>query len=145
MKAKDWYAKAASKRDIFSFWAAERLGLQSAMNDKPLVKNPTIYNRILAQPTAYRLKIFLRMGDMTRAAQEYKALTYKMTPAELEQAALFIAENGWHVQAIITLAKNKNYDALKLRFPMLYENQIRQLAQKHGIIPATIYAIIWKQ
>lgn len=144
-QAKHWYTKAAGRRDLFGFYAAEKLGQKPAMNDRPLRKDPAIYNRILQQPEAYRMQSFLRLGDTARAAQEYKALTYKMNPAELRQAALFAAENGWPVMAITTLVKSGDWDALAIRFPTQYQPQVRQFAQAHGINPATVFAIIRKE
>lgn len=144
-KAKHWYEKAAAHRDIFGFFAAAKLGQPPAINDKPLVKDPSIYAALIAQPATYRLQLFLRIGDLNRARQEYQALTHHMTDEEQRQAALFAAENGWHVQTITTLSKTKDWDALSLRFPLSYQQQITQLANRYGINPASIYAIIRKE
>ncbi|SUO93824.1 transglycosylase SLT domain-containing protein [Suttonella ornithocola] len=144
-QAKMHYQKAAGHRDFFGFLAAEKLGLPYAFNDKPLTKNPKIYHRIKTLPEIYRIKTFLRLGDKSRAAQEYNAMTRKMTDEELRQAALLAAENGWTIQSITTLSKTKDWDALAVRFPVLYQNQVRSLATRYGISPAKIYAIIRKE
>lgn len=144
-QAKSWYQKAATHRDIFGFFAAEKLGQAPMMNDKPLHKDPNIYPRLTAQPAAYRLQTFLRLGETSRASQEYQALTHNMTDDELRQAAIFAAENGWAVQAITTLSKTKDWDALSLRFPLQYQPQVLNLARAYSINPATIYAIIRKE
>lgn len=143
-KARQHYQAAAAQRDFFGFLAAEKLGQAPQFNDKPLLRD-SHYAHISAQPAAYRLKTFLRMGDMRRAQQEYNGLTYKMPPAELRQAALFAAEQGWVIQSVVSLVKTEDWDALNIRFPLQYEQKVRHLAQQNSISPATIFAIIRKE
>lgn len=143
-KARQHYQNAANQRDFFGFLAAEKLGQAPQLNHKPLTRDQ-YYAHISAQPASYRLKIFLRLGDMTRAQQEYQGLTYKMNDAELRQAALLASEQGWVIQSVTSLVKTGDWDALNVRFPLAYEARVRQLAQAHHISPASIFAIIRKE
>ena len=138
------YRRAASKRDFYGFLAAEKLGETFRLNDRP-VRRDQHYTTIVGRPAAYRARIFRNLGDDARASQEWQALTKNLSPAENAQAALYASEIGWNIQAITTLGKGKNWDALELRFPVAYENQVRQLASRHGISPAQILAIIRKE
>lgn len=143
-KARQHYQQAAAQRDFFGFLAAEKIGQALQLNHQPLTRDQ-YYAHISAQPASYRLKIFLRLGDMARAQQEYRGLTYKMNDAELRQAALMASEQGWVIQSVTSLVKTNDWDALNVRFPLIYETRVRQLAQQHHISPASIFAIIRKE
>lgn len=143
-KARKHYQLAAKERDFFGFLAAEKLGQAPQFNDKPLSRDAH-YAQISAQPATYRLKTFLRLGDMQRAQQEYNGLTYKMNNQELRQAALLASEQGWVIQSVTSLVKTGDWDALNVRFPLQYEQRVRQLARQNNISPATIFAIIRKE
>lgn len=143
--AQNHYQKAAKTRDFYGFIAAEKLGLPYAMNDRPVVKDPVLYGKVMARAPAYRIKIFHHIGLTNRAAQEWPYLIKGLSDDEIAQAALFADQLNWPIMAISTLAKIKNWDALALRFPVQYEARVRQLAGRHGISPATIFAIIRKE
>ena len=138
------YRRAASQRDFYGFLAAEKLGIAPQYHDRP-VRRDHHYTTVVGRPAAYRARIFRNLGDDARASQEWQALLKTLTPAESAQAALYASEIGWSVQAVTTLGKSKNYDALALRFPTAYETRVRQLASQHGISPAKIFAIIRKE
>lgn len=138
------YRRAAGQRDFYGFLAAEKLGVAPSYHDRP-VSRDRHYAAVVGRPAAYRARIFRNLGDDARASQEWQALLKTLTPAESAQAALYASEIGWGVQAVTTLGKSKNYDALALRFPTAYETRVRQLARQHGISPAKIFAIIRKE
>lgn len=139
-----YYQKAATQRDLFGFLAAEKLGQPYQMNDKSIIENPSLYQEILSRPEAYRLQVWLNLGNKTRATQEYKSLIKGMDDEQLKQAALFIHQ-PLPLQAITTLTQLKYWDALNIRFPTPYQDIILKLAQHHQLSPATIYAIIRKE
>ena len=143
--ANSHYRKAAATRDFYGFLAAEKLGLPYAMNDRPVVKDPVLYGKVMSRAAAYRIKIFHHIGLTSRASQEWPYLVKGLNDDEIAQAALFADQLNWPIMAISTLAKIKNWDALALRFPVQHEARVRQLARQHGISPATILAIIRKE
>ncbi|MDO4643364.1 MAG: transglycosylase SLT domain-containing protein [Cardiobacteriaceae bacterium] len=142
--ADNHYRRAASKRDFFGFLAAEKLGQAPQFNDHP-IRRDQHYASVVGRPAAYRARIWRNIGDNNRANQEWQALLKNLTPAENAQAALYASEIGWTIQAVTTLSKGKNWDALAQRFPTAYEDRIIQLASRHGISPAKIFAIIRKE
>lgn len=144
-KAQSYYRMAAAKRDFFGFLAAEKLNISPNFNDRPVVRDAIIYPQVMSYPEIYRWKTFLRLGLNARAEQEFSALTRKMSPEQTRIAALLAVENGQGFNAITLLAKAKDWDALSIRFPVMYETQIRALASKNGISPATVLAIIRKE
>ncbi|MBV7435137.1 transglycosylase SLT domain-containing protein [Cardiobacteriaceae bacterium TAE3-ERU3] len=140
-----YYQKAANKRDFFGFLAAEKLGQSYAFNDHSITRDIGIEQALLSEPEAYRMRIFQNMGMESRAINEWKSLIKNKTNAQIRQAALLADKYGWHIHAISTLAKEKDWDALNVRFPTDYEARVRALATKHALSPATIYAIIRKE
>lgn len=144
-RAREHYEKAAQHRDFFGFLAAEKLSLPYAFNDHSIQEDPSIYPKIANLPGAYRLKIFMHLGKKAMAVAELRAITRHFDAKEINQAALFASRNGLPVHAILLLAKNQNWDALTIRFPVEYQDEVMTLAQQLGISPAAIYAIIRKE
>ncbi|UJF24706.1 transglycosylase SLT domain-containing protein [Suttonella sp. R2A3] len=139
------YQKAATQRDFFGFLAAEKLGQPYAFNDRSIAANPTVRARVMAKPEAWRMLSFARMGLDNRALNEWQGLLKGLNEQERQQAAMVASDLNWHIQAIVTLADLKYWDALSTRFPLEYETKIRALATQHNLSPATIYAIIRKE
>lgn len=141
----DYYKKAATKRDFFGFLAAEKLGQHYAFNDHSINRDAAIEQALLSEPEAYRMRIFQNMGMESRAINEWKSLVKNKTSDQIRQATLLADKYGWHIHAISALAKEKDWNALNVRFPTDYEPRVRALAAKHALSPATIYAIIRKE
>ena len=139
------YRRAAQKRDLFGFLAAEKLALPYAFNDRPLTKDPEVYQAIVSSPEAYRIRTFLRLGKPERAAPEFSSLIKGLNEKQREQAALFADDLGWSIKAIALLAATKRWDALRVRFPTRHRGLIEDLARELEIGPETIFAVIRKE
>ena len=92
--ANSHYRKAAATRDFYGFLAAEKLGLPYAMNDRPVVKDPVLYGKVMSRAAAYRIKIFHHIGLTSRASQEWPYLVKGLNDDEIAQAALFVCERA---------------------------------------------------
>ena len=142
--ADKFYKEIAKERDYFGFLAAAKKGLPLAMNDERVERNQNAQN--LAQNAGiYRYLSFIRMGEYKRAEQEFKALTAGASKEETRQVAKIALQAGQHMTVINALAKTKDWNALTLRFPVLYTNQIKMRANQNGIAPETVMAIIRKE
>lgn len=141
--ARQHYQKASQERDYFGFLAAEKLGIAPQMKHQPIRYQPQIKAKI--GDGVYRALILRQLGKNTRALQELQAVSQARHPEEIEQIALYLHQNGWHIQAISILARGKLWDALEVRFPTKYLNEVKQLARQHGLKPSQIFAIIRKE
>lgn len=142
--ADKFYKQVAKERDYFGFLAAAKKGLPLAMNDERVERNQAAQK--LAQDAGiYRYLSFVRMGEYKRAEQEFKALTAGASKEEVRQVAKIALQAGQHMTVITALAKTKDWNALSLRFPVLYTNQIKMRASQNGIAPETVMAIIRKE
>lgn len=140
-KSQSAYQKAATQRDFFGFLAAEKLKLPLQFNDQsPLPNND--YHLLKNSNNRYRIQTFKNLRANTRMQQEINALTNRQSLEELRQSALMLSEMGLHTQAIFALARGKDWDALQLRFPILYRELIEIHSKNVNLSPATTLAII---
>ena len=65
-----------------------------------------------------------------------------MAQWQLLGAARLAHEWGWHDRAITTMARTRQRDDLRLRFPLAHREQIEAAADANGIEPAFAFAII---
>ena len=61
---------------------------------------------------------------------------------QLQIAAVFAAEWGWHDRAILTLGRAMAYDDLVLRFPVVFEQLLRKYADQRQLDLAWMYALV---
>lgn len=139
------YRRAAQKRDLFGFLAAEKLALPPSFNDRSLTRNQEVYEAIVNSPEAYRIRTFLSLDKPERAAAEFASLIRGLNHEQRDQAALFADQLGFSTKAITLLATSKRWDALRIRFPIRYREYIEDLARELDINPETIFAVIRKE
>jgi soluble lytic murein transglycosylase len=76
------------------------------------------------------------------ARREWAAATRNFSTDELKLAAVLADRWEWHDRAIMTVASAKDYSDLKLRFPLDYKSDIKQVADSKQLDPAHVYAVI---
>ncbi|MDO4435765.1 MAG: transglycosylase SLT domain-containing protein [Cardiobacteriaceae bacterium] len=139
------YQQAAKKRDIYGFFAAEKLGLPYQFEDNSVKTRQAKYRAVIAKPAVYRVKLLMQYGDTGRAYQEWTALSKTLNEEQNRQLAFYGSELGWHQLVIPSLAQAKVWDALAQRFPMPYQKRIEHYAHKYQLSPSTVLAIIRKE
>jgi soluble lytic murein transglycosylase len=78
----------------------------------------------------------------TAARREWFYTTQDMTNDELKLASVLARQWGWNDRAILTVAQSGDYDDLKLRFPLEYEDRVRHYAKLADLEPGYVFAVI---
>ncbi len=136
------FRAVAGERDYYSFLAADRLGIDYTLGHRPVVPDAADRARLEANPGLLRAREFYRLGLRQQANQEWQWLITHLPKRDVEIAARLAHEWGWHDRAIVALGTVQSYDDLELRFPLLFEREVRSAARRRGLQPSLVYSII---
>ncbi len=132
----------AAERDYYGFLAADRLGQTYQFREAPIGATSTEMDALAARAGLQRAREFDRMALSQHAAREWSFEMKRLSPRELEVAAVLASEWGRPDRAIFVLGLANAYDDLTLRFPLLYTELARTHAARHALDPARVMAII---
>ncbi|MES1929825.1 lytic transglycosylase, catalytic [Salinisphaera dokdonensis CL-ES53] len=141
-QARAIYAPLARERSYHGYLAADALGQDYSLNERPLSVDATARGRVEGKPALARARELRALGMDHQAGQEWNAVIDGLDQAALAQAARIAHDWGWHSRAIITLAKSDYWDDLDIRYPTPYDNAVRQFANDNGLDPAYVFAIM---
>jgi soluble lytic murein transglycosylase len=131
--ALETYQQILNQRDYYSFLASDRLQQSYQMNHQPIAINEAELTQLLDMPSVQRLKEFYHLHMKLEARREGYSLKKQLTPYQLQLLATQTHQWGWHNQTIAVLGKARYWDAIDLRFPVLYEKELSQASKKTGI------------
>lgn len=137
---KTWKA-IADQRDYYSFLAADRLGQDYQMNHYPIVVNETAKAALKSTDSFQRLREFYALDMNLEARREAYQMQQHLSRDELMLVATETHTWPWHHQTIAFLGRAQYWDALDLRFPLIYMPYFKQTAQKVGLDPSWLIAI----
>ncbi len=140
--AREAYRAVARERDYYGFLASDRLGVDYTLGHRPVAPDAAERARVEANPGVQRAREFYRLGLRPQANQEWQWLIARLPRRDVEAAAHLAHEWGWHDRAIVALGAIRSYDDLELRFPLLFECDVRAAAERRGLPPALVYSII---
>ncbi len=136
------YRELAGLRDYYGFLAAERLHLPYALNARPLARDQALEAQLAQRPALARARELVALGRSREARAEWAFALDQASAAELASAARLAGDWGWHGQAIVTLARAGVWDALELRFPTPWRDEVTAAARATGLPGAWVYAIM---
>lgn len=140
--ATEAYGAVRQERDYYGFLASDRTGVEYTLGHRPVAPDAAERARMAENPGIQRAREFYRLGLRPQANQEWQWLITHLPKREVEIAAHFAHEWGWHDRAIIALGAVQSYDDIELRFPLLYEGFVRAAAKRRGLPAALVYSII---
>ena len=129
------------ERDFYAFLAADKLGVDYAMNHQPIVADADEINAINTLPAMRRMQEFFLQDEALEARREAYFLQQTLTPRQLQLVAAETHKWGWHNQTIALLGAARYWDALDLRFPVLYDAEMRQTSANVGVDASWLLAI----
>ena len=139
--ANQTFQNIISQRDYYSFLAADQLGQPYQMNHRPIVFEQTEFKTFSQLPAVARLREFYMMDMQLEARRQAYYLKLSMSPRELQLLATLTHQWQWHNQTIALLGKAQYWDALDLRFPILYDTAILKASKKNGVDPSWLFGI----
>lgn len=141
-QARGVYEPLSRERSYHGYLAADALGRDYSLNERPLPTDAAAVARLKARPGLARTRELRALGMDHQASLEWNATIDGLDQAALAQAARIAHQWGWHSRAIITLARADYWDDLDIRYPMPYSDAVRQFADTNGLDPAYVFAIM---
>ncbi len=141
-EAEDLLRQLATERDYYGFLAADRLGLDYRFNDTPITPSDAERAGMELRGGLARMREFDALGMTAQGYGEWAFELKRMTPRELEVAAVVVSAWGRPERAIAALAAANAYDDLTLRFPLLFKDPIGKYAHARGLDAARVLAIV---
>lgn len=129
------------QRDYYAFLAADKLGQPYQMNHNPIVFEKTEFDTFSQLPAVSRLREFYTLNMQLEARRQAYKLKQSMNPRELQLLATLTHKWQWHNQTIALLGKAQYWDALDLRFPIVYDTAILKASKINGIDPSWLFGI----
>jgi soluble lytic murein transglycosylase len=139
--AEQTFANILGQRDYYSFLASDALSRPYSMNHRPLNASDEQLEQFRQQLPVQRLHEFYLQDMMLEARREAYYQSQYRNDAELQMLATLTHQWGWHHQTIALLGKAQYWDALDLRFPVVFDNEMRKAGQTHGLNPSWVLAI----
>jgi len=134
-------SELAQSRHYYGFLAASYLKKPANFQNIPLVVSPDEKALIIKSPEAKRAFELFAIGRFHHARKEWNYWLSKLNEREKLVASKIANEMQWYDRAIFTLANVGYLDDVDLRFPLGFENEIKQYAGKQKINPAWAFAI----
>ena len=129
------------QRDYYSFLAADQLKQPYQMNDHPIIVSDEELSIFSQQAAVARLREFYALDMQLEARRQAYTLKQTLSNRELQLLATLTYDWGWYNQTIAILGKAKYWDALDLRFPLLYNHDILKQSKVTGIDPSWLLGI----
>lgn len=140
-EAQDIYRTLAQFRSIYGFMAADRLALDYALVDKPVVVNEAEVQALYDFPAIARAHELYFVGDEFNARREWDYATAALAPEQIPAAGKLAESWGWYLNGIQAMIRMSYWDDLQLRFPLAYGDLIANAADANSISPLFLYAI----
>jgi soluble lytic murein transglycosylase len=141
LAANQTFENIINQRDYYSFLAADQLGKPYHMNHHPIEFEKAEFDAFSRRPAVARLREFYAMDMQLESHRQAYELKQSMTPRELQLLATLTHQWQWHNQTIALLGKAQYWDALDLRFPVIYDHAILKASKKNGVDPSWLFGI----
>ena len=141
-QANEIYTTLSTRHNYHSLLAADRLGLPYSLEGTPLVSTEAEIEKIRLLPAIRRAEELYHVGLTVDARREWHHAIDSFDKRQLQVAAMLANRWNWHDRAIFTLGRTNTLDDLKLRFPIVYEKQVRRHAKRNRIDTAWVFGIL---
>jgi soluble lytic murein transglycosylase len=139
--ATEIYSELARERDYYGFLAADRISAPYNLNHNALPYDAEMWHSVNEMGGVKRARELHLTGSLYPARREWNHLLNNITPYQMQLAAAIAAEWGWHDRAILTLGRAQAYDDLVLRFPVVYEDQLKKYADMRNLDLGWVFAL----
>ena len=136
------YTALAGTRSYYGFLAADRARMGYTLGHQTLKVDAQKLRNIANSAAIRRAKEFLALGRNVSFRREWNALVDTKDEGKLLALAQYASEQGWNAAAIRVLMQARKFNDLKIRYPLAYQYLIERVAQREGLNPAWIYAVI---
>jgi soluble lytic murein transglycosylase len=111
------------------------------MNHNPIVVEQAQLKAFSLRPELLRLNEFYALGMDLEAKREAYYQRHRYSQRDLQLLATMTHQWGWHNQSIALLGTAKYWDALDIRFPIVYDTAILKASKQQGLDPSWVFGI----
>jgi len=142
VQAKNIYRDLSLHGDFYGQLASIQLKQKPLMAVENLKVSPAQINAIGQLPAMQRAYELYQLHWLPEAGQEWHWATSHMPQTDYLAAAELAVHWGWYERAIATVNLINDGSNISLRFPLAYREPVLQAAQKNGLNPAWMFALI---
>lgn len=142
LQASNRFARLAKERDYHGFLAADELAWPYEMGNRPLKFDPEDMRALEQHPGLVRARELYRAEMWVDARREWRHAISDMSTEQIKQAAALAHRWGWHDQAILTVARAREFGDLVLRFPLAHKDRVELYASENKLDPGHVFAVI---
>ena len=122
--ARQYYQQAGLDRSFYGFMAAEANHLNYHFDDRPIVLEQGSLDQLLSRSDFAAANEFRILGWDIDARRQWWYAVSRSSPEEIKVASKLAQLWQWHHIAVFTVAKARYWDDLRLRFPVLYDQEV---------------------
>ncbi|MGB5259885.1 MAG: transglycosylase SLT domain-containing protein [Gammaproteobacteria bacterium] len=142
LQASNRFARLARERDYHGFLAADELAWPYEMDNRPLELDPADIKALAERPGFVRARELYRAEMWVDARREWRNAISDLSKEQIKQAAALAHQWGWHDQAILTVARAREFGDLELRFPLAHKDHVELHAGENKLDPGHVFAVI---
>ncbi|MDQ6967176.1 MAG: transglycosylase SLT domain-containing protein, partial [Mariprofundaceae bacterium] len=134
------FEKTASGRGYYSFLSADHLSKAYHMNEKPVERSSL--TSLKKEPYIQRAYEWFQLHETNKASREWAQGLRNASRQTWRQALQLAASWGWYERTVQAAARTGAYNALALRFPLAYLNDVQDIAKQTGLQSSLIWGVI---
>lgn len=140
--AKNAYRKAAKIRSYYGFLAADKIKQPYQFTEQAIKPNTTAQTNLEQNTNLIRARHLIQYNQTNDAKREIFSTARLMGKSHKRQLAYWLDRHGFHHEAIYTLGSLREWNDIRIRFPLPFNPEVSSANQRTGIDPTWIYAII---
>lgn len=137
----DIYSSLALTRSFYGFLAADTLGREYKLVDRPVSPPPEMIAALAQVPGMMRAREFLALNRINSARREWLYTTLDFDSIQMKAAGVVAQQWGWHRQGIQSMANARYWDDLQVRFPLAFKDQMETTAKSSNVEKHLLFAI----
>ncbi len=136
-----FFQQAAQERNYYGFLASQKLGVSASMNHNPTQVDADTLKSVKTLPSVKRALAFLDLNRISYARREWQFAFDNLDQEGREALAVIAGRLEWNDRPIFTLAQQKSWHDLQLRFPLAHEPLFDKAARKSKVSKNWIYGV----
>ena len=136
-----FFKQASQERNYYGFLASQKLGVSASMNHNPVQVEVATLKSVKTLPSVKRALAFLDLNRVSHARREWQFAFDNLDQEGRQALAVIAGRLEWNDRPIFTLAQQKNWHDLQLRFPLAHEPLFDRAARKTKVSKNWIYGV----
>ncbi|MFU8831637.1 MAG: transglycosylase SLT domain-containing protein [Wenzhouxiangella sp.] len=136
------FATLAAEASYYGFLAASRLDQDLTLCSEEIEVDAEMQRRLMRDAEFERALELNKVGLDGHARRTWFSISRRLSHAELRQAALLAAGEGWYDRAISALGNSGSMQAYPWRFPMVEKGKVTSASERWQVDPALVYGLM---